>query len=106
MLELDYGVSNVTDALMANGYWNNTVVIFVSDNGGPLDHTTNYPLRGGKHTFWEGGVRVVGFVSGPAFTALLSPIRKGSTYTGKINNTPSLQHQHLFSHLCSLTHRV
>ena len=106
MLELDYGVSNVTGALAANGYWNNTVVIFVSDNGGPLDHTTNYPLRGGKHTFWEGGVRVVGFVSGPAFTVLLSPIRKGSTYTGKIKNTPRPQHQHLFSHLCSLSHRV
>jgi arylsulfatase A-like enzyme len=46
------------------GLWENTVVTFASDNGGPLDHTTNYPLRGGKHTFWDGGVRVVGFISG------------------------------------------
>jgi arylsulfatase A-like enzyme len=30
MLELDYGVGNVTAALAAAGYWNNTVVIFVS----------------------------------------------------------------------------
>ena len=33
--------------------WEDTVLIFVSDNGGLLDHCTNSPLRGGKHTSLE-----------------------------------------------------
>jgi arylsulfatase A-like enzyme len=62
--ELDFLVGNVTQKLQELKQWNNTVVIFTSDNGGPLGHTTNYPLRGGKHTFWDGGVRVVAGIGG------------------------------------------
>ena len=40
------------------GMWERTLVAFVSDNGAQLDHGANFPFRGGKHTFWEGGVRV------------------------------------------------
>jgi hypothetical protein len=29
------------------------VWIVTADNGGPLDHSYNWPLRGGKHTLWE-----------------------------------------------------
>jgi len=76
--ELDYLVGNVTKALQATGLWEDTVLVFTSDNGGPLDHTTNYPLRGGKHTFWEGGVRVVSFLSGGA----LPEERRGRSYSG------------------------
>jgi hypothetical protein len=52
--ELDRGIQTVIDALQETQMWENTVLIFVSDNGGPLDHCTNMPLRGGKHTFFEG----------------------------------------------------
>ena len=62
--ELDSGIQTVIDALAVKAMWDNTVLIFVSDNGGPLDHCTNEPLRGGKHTFFEGGVRVMSFISG------------------------------------------
>lgn len=51
--ELDFLVGNVTQKLQELKQWNNTVVIFTSDNGGPLDHTTNYHLRGGKHWWWQ-----------------------------------------------------
>ncbi len=76
--ELDYIVGNVTQAMKDAGFWNDTLVTFASDNGGPLDHTTNYPLRGGKHTFWDGGLRVVSFVSGP----VLPEARRGTNFTG------------------------
>ena len=46
--------------------------------GGPLDHCTNSPLRGGKHTFLEGGVRVMSFISGP----LIPTARRGTRWTG------------------------
>jgi len=83
MLELDWGVGNVTAAFKEQNMWNNTAFILVSDNGGPLDHTTNFPLKGGKHTFWEGGVRVVAFVSGP----LIPMSRRGSIYTGMLHSS-------------------
>ena len=35
-----------------------TVVVFISDNGGNSDKTSNLPLRGGKCDLYEGGVRV------------------------------------------------
>ena len=64
---LDYGVGNLTAALEAAG--RPYVLVLSSDNGGPLPHATNAPLRGGKHSLWEGGVRVRSFVSGSAVPA-------------------------------------
>ena len=62
--ELDYGIGNVTAALEAAG--RDWVMILVSDNGGPINiASANAPLRGGKHTMWDGGLKVVSFVSGP-----------------------------------------
>lgn len=76
--ELDASVGRVVAALKAGGLYDQTVVVFVSDNGGPLDHSTNAPLRGGKHTFFEGGLRVTGFVGGGAIPAA----RRGTTWDG------------------------
>ena len=33
-----------------------SVLFFHTDNGGPTSHACNAPYRGGKFTFWEGGV--------------------------------------------------
>eukprot|EP01105_Mastigella_eilhardi_P005257 TRINITY_DN16_c0_g3_i1.p1 TRINITY_DN16_c0_g3~~TRINITY_DN16_c0_g3_i1.p1 ORF type:complete len:504 (-),score=108.75 TRINITY_DN16_c0_g3_i1:927-2438(-) len=63
---MDEGVGNVTKALKDAGLWDDTVLIFASDNGGPWAATANnYPLRGQKATNWEGGMRAVAFVTGP-----------------------------------------
>eukprot|EP00051_Salpingoeca_urceolata_P031212 m.10785 g.10785 ORF g.10785 m.10785 type:complete len:536 (-) comp3858_c0_seq1:56-1663(-) len=69
--ELDYGVGNITEALRANNMWDDTLIIFVSDNGGPLDHSNNAPLRGGKAMRFEGGFRVASFLSGGVLPAAL-----------------------------------
>lgn len=75
--ELDYGVGNVTRALKAGR--DDWLVIFVSDNGGPINiASANAPLRGGKHTMWDGGLKVVSFVSGP----LVPPAVRGSRWEG------------------------
>eukprot|EP00729_Bicosta_minor_P012106 gene12106-16616_t len=44
--------------------YNNTLIIFSSDNGGPADHANNYPFRGSKGSFFEGGTRVAAYISG------------------------------------------
>merc|ERR1719229_2169917 len=61
---MDDALRNVTDALVDRGMWNDTVLVFASDNGGPqIDAHWNAGMRGGKWTHLEGGVRVPAFVS-------------------------------------------
>ncbi len=59
--EIDWSVGQILDALEKNGLDERTLVIFTSDNGPWLsygDHCgTAGPLREGKGTSWEGGVR-------------------------------------------------
>jgi arylsulfatase A-like enzyme len=46
-----------------------TVVVFTSDNGGLLRSTSNVPLRAGKGSAYEGGVRVPAVVKWPGVAA-------------------------------------
>lgn len=62
---LDEGVESVVSALVQQRLWNNTLLVFASDNGGDtLFGSDNYPLRGAKSSTYEGGVRTAGFISG------------------------------------------
>ncbi len=60
--ELDWSVGEVLDALRAQGVAENTLVIFTSDNGPWLmmgnQAGSAGPLREGKGSTWEGGMRV------------------------------------------------
>jgi len=57
---IDDGVGRVLDTLEAFGLMENTLVFFLSDNGGPETHNAsdNGVLHGGKGDVWEGGFRV------------------------------------------------
>jgi arylsulfatase I/J len=65
---LDVIVGNITERLKYHQLWNNTLFVFASDNGGPVGISAtaanNHPLRGGKFSQWEGGIRSASFVSG------------------------------------------
>jgi len=68
---LDDGVGRILAWLKKSGKDQNTIVVFVSDNGGVTGEwegetvTDNTPLRSGKGTLYEGGVRIPWFMQIP-----------------------------------------
>lgn len=87
---LDDGVGAVVAALKVAGMWDRALLVFASDNGGPTDGAiasrcqpcprvnhhhrrrgtgsdsnmnNNFPLRGCKGNFFEGGIRVPAFLT-------------------------------------------
>ena len=71
--DMDAGIGRVLDKIESLAMLKNTWIIFMSDNGGRNDlpkaptaeEHLNAPLRDGKHSFYEGGIRVPFFVIGP-----------------------------------------
>jgi len=71
---MDDGIGKVIHELKTTGKYNNTLIIFLSDNGGKLENEANNGnIRGGKGSFYEGGVRV------PAIFVWPGHIQAGST---------------------------
>lgn len=65
---VDRGVGEVVKTLKANNQFDNTLIIFLSDNGGRSDKgANNTPLRGNKGDAWEGGFRVPMFMHWPDY---------------------------------------
>jgi len=63
---LDKSIGNILKVLKENKLDENTIVWFLSDNGGSyVFGGNNKPLRGAKHEEWEGGVRVVSILRWP-----------------------------------------
>ena len=76
---MDEAMSTVERAAKHANLWENSLLLFMSDNGARLGDSTgsNQPFRGGKFTLWEGGTRILAFLSGP----LLST-RRGTKWNG------------------------
>ena len=76
---LDAEVGRFVADLKARGLWDNTLLWVITDNGGmtgfnpdysfPASASSNWPLRAGKTTLFEGGVRGVSFINGGALPA-------------------------------------
>jgi len=76
---MDDDIGKVLTALRESGFEDNTLVCFISDNGGPITRNApnascNTPLRGGKGETWEGGIRV------PFFIKWNGHLKAGTTY--------------------------
>eukprot|EP00755_Sulcionema_specki_P037438 Sspe_Gene.22930::Locus_8817_Transcript_1_1_Confidence_1.000_Length_1687::g.22930::m.22930 len=82
---MDDSLGKIIAAVKAReGMWENTLIVFSSDNGGPIYYpggANNYPLKGGKMSDWEGGIRVNAFVSG----GYLPAKQRGKTYEGLVH---------------------
>ena len=55
---LDENVGKIIDKIDALNLSENTLIIFTSDNGGIRAISDQYPLRAGKGSYYEGGIRV------------------------------------------------
>ena len=86
---LDDGVASVVDALKQAGMYENSVILWNADNGGELPYDAakfgagggagnNWPLKGGKFSLFEGGLRARAFVHSP----LLPAGRVGAIFDG------------------------
>lgn len=63
---MDVGIGQILDALEQTGELDNTVIVFLSDNGGTINtYARNLPLNGYKYMFGEGGIRIPMVVSFP-----------------------------------------
>jgi arylsulfatase A-like enzyme len=65
MYDTDESIGMILDKLEEMKIKNNTVVIFLSDNGGVPSRCTQAPLRAYKGSYYEGGIRVPYIISWP-----------------------------------------
>lgn len=64
--QMDNAIGKVVATLKETGVYKNTLIIFLSDNGGHLpSKANNGPLRDGKQSMYEGGLRIPAFVTWP-----------------------------------------
>ncbi|MBU2918844.1 sulfatase-like hydrolase/transferase [Psychrosphaera sp. F3M07] len=85
--EMDQGIGMVVDALKKHNQYTNTLIFFLSDNGGlypdswwpQFDWADNSPYRHGKVALMEGGVKVPFIAHWPA------KIPKGEKFDGLVS---------------------
>jgi arylsulfatase A-like enzyme len=78
LINLDENFGKLLDAVKANDYERNTLIILTSDNGGEI-YSNEKPFKGKKLQLWEGGIRVPALVRWP-----------GKTVPGTESNQPAI----------------
>jgi len=84
VLYLDDVVGELVSALKQRSMWNDTLLVFLADNGGAVYEPgagVNYPLKGGKYSDWEGGVKTNAFLSG----GFIPESKRGTTFHGVVS---------------------
>jgi arylsulfatase A-like enzyme len=96
---IDDGVGLIVAKLKELGLLENTIIVFTSDHGGETNITTNGPLREGKSTLYEGGIRVPLIVSWPGKTrpgsVCDSPVTTADFYPTYLEATGTQTEQYL-----------
>jgi arylsulfatase A-like enzyme len=90
---LDYVFGLVRQLYESRGVWNSTIVIVASDNGGSQwvhGVGNNYPLRGGKTTPYEGGVRCQAAVRIPTTTTTTTAVHNYTGLMSSVDLMPTL----------------
>ncbi|MFV0266718.1 MAG: sulfatase, partial [Draconibacterium sp.] len=77
---LDTQIGRMVSLLKQTGKLENTLVLFISDNGGVYKITKQWPLRAGKGSYYEGGIRE------PMFVYWQGKIRKGTKSDVPVTN--------------------
>ena len=77
---LDTQIGRMVANLEASGKLENTLILFISDNGGLYKVTKNWPLRAGKGAYYEGGIRE------PMFAYWPGKIKAGSKTDVPVTN--------------------
>ncbi|WP_258104096.1 sulfatase [Marinoscillum sp. MHG1-6] len=81
---MDEAVGRIIQTLKEEGLYDNTIIVFTSDNGGLIGRgknkvTNNSPLRSGKGDLYEGGVRIPLIIRDPFSGAY-----------GQVSETPTI----------------
>jgi arylsulfatase A-like enzyme len=98
---MDEGIGQILGALDSQQMRDNTLILFTSDNGGPNPGkvTSNGPLRGGKGSLYEGGVRVAACASWaqhiPAGSTVNQPLHVVDVYPTLLKLAGADPHQSL-----------
>lgn len=88
---VDRGVGRLVESLKRSNQFENTIIVFTSDNGGYGPATSMSPLKGYKGTYYEGGIREPLFVIWPGVT------RPGTTCDTPVSNVD------LYPTFCDMT---
>ncbi|KAG5189699.1 alkaline-phosphatase-like protein [Tribonema minus] len=83
LADIDTRIGTIIQNLKSKKMWGSALIVVMSDNGGPISSAggaSNYPLRSGKYSNFEGGTRANAFVSG----GYLPKGRRGAVATGLV----------------------
>lgn len=85
---MDENVGKLLTSLKENGLEENTIVIFTSDNGGIRKISHQNPLRAGKGSYYEGGIRVPLIIKWPN---IITPNTSSNQSVSNLDFYPTLQ---------------